>query len=167
MQRRQSGGKVEPKPGRVKHCKYLCRGAQRWRHQNANGAAQPKRWQDASGCENVSLLIAQAFQCSSATPSSPYSTLLFPSLLLALVAFPCARVLNCKCVNCQLSDCQTESAYPIALPPAPLLVSSFHCPSATMTDGTRVCGNGAACGMGHVVPFVAISWALFLFFVCN
>lgn len=69
-----------------------------------------------------------------------------PSLLLHsrlfLVAFPCARVLNCKCVNCQLSDCQTESAYPIALPPAPSSppsLLSLLSPLPTLSDGTRVC----------------------------
>lgn len=69
-----------------------------------------------------------------------------PSLLLHsrrfLVAFPCARVLNCKCVNCQLSDCQTESAYPIALPPAPSSPPSLLSLLSllpTLSDGTRVC----------------------------
>lgn len=79
---RQSRARTRTEPGRVKHCKYLCRGAQRWRrqwqrHQNANGAAQPKRCQDASGCENVSLLIAQAFQCPLLHSRVPFFAPLF------------------------------------------------------------------------------------------
>lgn len=65
----------------------------------------------------------------------------------------------------------------------PLLLLFQHSPFPTLTDATRVLHLGTqerererervgeweatACGMGHVVPFVAISWALFLFFVCN
>lgn len=85
-----------------------------------------------------------------------------PSLLLHsrlfLVAFPCARVLNCKCVNCQLSDCQTESAYPIALPPAPSSPPSLLSLLPTLSDGTRVCaamGLPAAWGMlSHLLQFL-------------
>lgn len=88
-----------------------------------------------------------------------------PSLLLHsrlfLVAFPCARVLNCKCVNCQLSDCQTESACPIALPPAPSSPPSLLSLLSllpTLSDGTRVCaamGLPAAWGMlSHLLQFL-------------
>lgn len=77
---------------------------------------------------------------------------------LFLVAFPCARVLNCKCVNCQLSDCQTESPYPIALPPAPSSPPSLLSPLPTLSDGTRVCaamGLPAAWGMlSHLLQFL-------------
>lgn len=188
MQRRQSGGKVEPEPepGHVKHCKYLCRGAQRWRrHQNANVAAQPKRCQDASGCGNVSLLIAQAFPflmhaCPAPCPLSPAPTTSrgFPvrsSVELQMCQLSTFRLPNGISIPHFISNkplLPSPTRYPAARTRFASFLSLPHFDTrhscAALGAGTRTgTGTSAACGMGHVVPFVAISWALFLFFVCN